>query len=256
MTEGASSRDTGGKRQNDGTAPVGGATVSGADGQGLDAGLLSLPGYGVHAQAWKDYGSSTPTSITTPPRTTNSGSMMVAAVVRYNHYRRSLQPSDSYGNTYSSLGPPLSLADWPDSRVALYASSNIAGGVGHTLTISDTETDEVTIFAIELRNVGLVADYRTRIVPESQASKTLTTPDVTVTGPAVIVAVLVVSKAVNSVFYGASNGFTIVEFQDYGENACSGAMAVRAVSSAGTYNTSFSLDHADAGALLIAAFKQ
>jgi hypothetical protein len=229
---------------------TGAATFTALTASGLGSIGSTWARLGAHSLGWKEYGTSAP-SITSGSMVTENGSAILAISERYPG-TASLQPTDSKGNTFSQIGSSIENTDWPGSSGAIFAATGAAGGSAHTLSIGNSVGDEVTMFCAELRGVNRVESYASAM--RITLSTAPATPSITVSGPAVLVAVYFCSvQQASQTFISCTNGFTIAEQQPLGEQAGSGAMAFREVSAAGTYSTAFNLATNDNGLVFIVA---
>jgi hypothetical protein len=159
-------------------------------------------------------------------------------------------PSDNKGNkSFVQLGQSTAYVGYPDSGAALYALTNAVGGTGHTFTVSNVDSDEVTIAAVEVRNSSVVQDSKGAYVA---GTTSFTSPSVTTTGPATIVAFCWGDSAGATNITGVNNSFKVLD-QYSAANGISvqGASASRDVSAAGTYNVTWTVNPAQvSGAIL------
>ena len=146
------------------------------------------PTVGVHAVTNYDFGQNGNLSIATRALNTQpSGSTMLVCIGRGDINAFTQVPSDNKGNTpYVQLGSthaydPL----YPNSGTALYGFPSAAGGAGHVVTASTVAHDEVTLDVVEIKNGGVIHDYKWNEVLQGNP---LTSLDVTTTGPATLVA--------------------------------------------------------------------
>ena len=97
-----------------------------------------------------------------------------------------LPPSDNNGNAFKQLGAKHTYKLWPKSGTALYACERSVGSAGHIVTAcKPLATDETTLSVVEVIQGGVVVDVKWR---EVLAGAPLTSPSVTTTGPALLVA--------------------------------------------------------------------
>ncbi len=96
-------------------------------------------------------------------------------------------PTDNKTNApYVQLGTTHGyVPQYPDSGTALYAFPVAAGGSGHIVTATTVAFDEVTVDAVEIKNAGVIEDFKWNEVLQGNP---LTSLSVTTTGPATLVA--------------------------------------------------------------------
>jgi hypothetical protein len=174
-------------------------------------------------------------------------------------------PTDNKSNTYSLLGGN-DYADWPGSGVYTWAVKNATGGASTTWSQYVTNGSENGTFAIEVPNAGtnptiiwseMQHDNSGAYSPWLTGNVTLTSNSVTTTGPATLIAY----------WWGAgptqwgnhvatpNNGFTILD--GYGIDNQNGLiqafMAYKTVTSAGTYNVTWTYKPAQGAILCLVA---
>ena len=125
-------------------------------------------------------------------------------------------PTDNKGNRYELLGSVQNYAPlWPNSGAAVYASSSSVGGAGHVFTAPMPAADEITLAAVEIKNGGVIQDYKWSKAPAGQAQ---TSPSVTTTGPATLIAIWtgdLDGDATGHVTAVPDNGFRTINSQTY-----------------------------------------
>ena len=203
-------------------------------------GMTADPTVGAHALAYFPSPAGYTPKLPTPARTTQtSGSTMLVWVGRqwFPRFTPEMAPTDNQGNTYAMLGTAHSYAPkWPTSGEALYASPPIFGGPGHVVSIPMPAFEENTLVMVEVKDGGVIQDAQSTVL----LSPPHTSPSVTTTGPATLVAVWAGDGSVaNSAVPG--DGFTTVEqlFLPGGTPYIQVAVATKDVSSAGTYNVTW-----------------
>jgi hypothetical protein len=151
-------------------------------------GAAASPTVGVHTVTNYNLGQNSKLSISTRALNTQaSGSTMLVCIGRGDITAFTQVPTDNKGNTpYVQLGSthgydPL----YPDSGTALYAFPSATGGTGQVVTASTFAYDEVTLDAVEIKNGGVIQDFKWN---EVLRGNPLTSLSVTTTGPATLVA--------------------------------------------------------------------
>ncbi len=214
----------------------------------------AAPSLGAHTLTNYFIGTNTSPKISTRAVTTqNSGSTMLVGIGRGDITAFTQVPTDNKTNApYVQLGsthPYVPL--YPDSGTALYAFASFVGGSGHVVTASTVAGDEVTLDAVEIKNGGVIQDYKWNEVLQGHP---LTTLDVTTTGPATLVAF----------WWGDGNqyfahtavpdsGFTVIDsilpIGSYGQ--C--AVATKDVTAAGSYHVTWNSDGNEGAQLWLVA---
>lgn len=163
-------------------------------------------------------------------------------------------PTDNMANTFVQLGATHVYTLWTSSGTALYACEQSRGGSGHVVTVAKPQaTDETTLSVVEIASGGVVRDVQWR---EVLAGQPLTSPSVTTTGPALIVAWWWGDAGVQSDKTAVpDSGFTVVDsiLQQGALVQC--AAAVRQVSAAGAYQVTWTSTPLQGAQLWIAAIQ-
>jgi hypothetical protein len=149
---------------------------------------LANPTVGAHTFTNYNLGENSKLAISTSALSTQpSGSTMLVCIGRGDISAFTQVPTDNKGNApYVQLGSTHAYIPlYPESGTALYAFPSAAGGMGHVVTASTVARDEVTLDAVEVKNGGVIQDYKWNEVLQGHP---LTTLDVTTTGPATLVA--------------------------------------------------------------------
>jgi len=240
-----------------GTAGSGGRGGSaGAAGQGGTGGSISTaaPSTGAHVLAKQIISATTAVLTTAGVTTQSSGSALIVSAGRGSGSL--LIPStisDNKGNTpYVQQASKLNYTDYPDSSAALYAILDAKGGAGHTFSLSDVANDEGTIVAVEVKHGLVIKDVKA----SRMSAGNLTSPSVTTTGSATIVAFCWPGGAYGFSSVSANNSFAVLD--KYGaEDAISvqAASASRDVAAAGTYNVTWTVSPAQEAILFIIALQ-
>lgn len=150
----------------------------------------------------------------------------------------SVAPTDNAGNTFVQLGVPHIYTLWPNSGTSLYACEKAVGMVGHMVTVAKPKvTDETTLSVVEITSGGSLRDVQWREVLSGQA---LTSADVATTGPAVLIAWWWGDAGVDQDKTAVpNNGFAVIDSVLSSGALVQGAVAVRQVDAAGTYNVTW-----------------
>lgn len=200
---------------------------------------IADPTVGAHALSYFPPPSSQGPLLSTAPMDTEAyGSTMLVWVGRgnLNNFSLATVPLDTQGNSYDLLGPVQSYAPkWPNSGEVLYAASSVVGGTGHVVSAPRPVYEEVTMVAVEVKNGGLIQDVQSSVL----LSSPITSPTVTTTGPATLVAIWAGDGGIaNSAT--PDNGFTIVEQLFALETPyIQVAVATKNVAEAGSYNVTW-----------------
>lgn len=163
-------------------------------------------------------------------------------------------PADNMGNAYAQLGSAHVYTNWPKSGTALYACERANGGPGHFFTAAKPiAADETTLTAVEVLNGGLIQDVQWS---EVLAGRPLTSPSVTTTGPALLIAwwwgdadVAFDKTAV------PDSGFAVIDSILLEGALVQCAVAVRQIGSAGTYQVTWQCSPVQGAQLWIAAIQ-
>ena len=244
--------------------PVG----AGGDG-GLDAGTpdsctpgpgqtAGTPGLGAHTLAFYGVGDDTNLApLFSPAMTTQpSGSTIVLGIGRGNKALFATAPVDNKNNiAYPRCGAAQQYPLSTDSATAVYALPAAKGGAGFQVKAlngmsTGGNTDEITMFTVEVAASVRVADVEW--LATTSAAQPATTRSVTTTGQATLISFWWGdSRAVNSV--ATNNGFTVIDQQLLAQKDVQGAVAVKSVAAAGTYNVTWTVNPAQPAQLWLVA---
>jgi len=223
--------------------PSGGVDARLVDAAPIDAPVHApgSPGLGGHAVNYSRLGAPNPhpMPITTPPMTTHTGSTLVVGVGRGKKILFAL-PTDNKGNApYQQMGAVHPYTHWVDSGTALYAFPSAAGGAGFKVSASTDDEDEITIFALEVLGGSSIQSVWNEVVQPSQPVP-VTSRSITTTGPATLIAFWW-GDAASNVDHTAvpDNDFTVVDAVLGGGSLVQGAVAVKTVTDAGTFNVTW-----------------
>lgn len=217
----------------------------------LTAAVAGAPALGAHNLAFNRDGVVVAPLSTAAMNTHASGSTMLVCVGRGVISAHGL-PTDTFGNVYSPIGAPHPYALWPYSGTALYACQAAQGGTGHQVTVpKPVGSDETTLTAVEIVDGGSLLDAKWK---EVAAGLPLTSPVITTTGPALLVAwwwgdadVRFDKTAV------PDSGFTVIDSILLQGALVQCAVAVRQVDTAGSYSVTWTATPVQGAQLWIAA---
>jgi len=198
------------------------------------------PTVGAHTLTHYDLGQNGSVSISTGTMNTQTaGSTMLVCIGRGAISAFTQPPTDNKGNApYGQLGPPHAYVPlYPNSGTALYALPAIAGGNGHIITASTIAQDEVTLDVVEIKQGGIIQDYKWNEVLQGHP---LTSLEVTTTGPATLVAFWWGDG--NQYFVHTAvpdSGFTVIDSLLPLGSYVQSAVATKDVAAAGTYHVTW-----------------
>lgn len=198
----------------------------------------STPTLGAHALVFHISKGSVGPLLSTPPLTTQSGSTLVALVGKGSVWNLGL-PIDNKGNApWVQVGAIHEYTNWPGEGTAVYAFNSIVGGPNHIVSVDDANVwDEVTFALVEVKNGGVIQDYKWNEVLKPGA---LTSQSVTTTGPATLIAVWYGDDASSTPSNPVpNNGFTVIEGNGNATESVQMFVATKDVPGAGTYNVTW-----------------
>lgn len=213
----------------------------------------AAPTFGAHSLVYNRDGVSVAPLVTDALTTQAAGSTLLVCVGRGGLSNHRV-PTDNKGNAFQQIGAAHPYTNWSGSGTALYACAAAAGGAGHQITIAKpAPSDETTATVIEIAGGGVIRDVQWR---EVLRGNPITSPTVTTRGPAVIVAWWWGDADVNFDKTAVpDSGFTVVDSILLQGALVQCAVAVRAVSSAGSYQTTWTATPAQGAQLWIAAIE-
>ncbi len=203
----------------------------------LPGNVPGQPGVGAHGLAFYRLSANGQTSIATPPLATQpSGSTLIVGVARGNASAFAL-PTDNMGNSpYQQLGTVEPYTRYPDSGTATYAFPSATGGAGLAVRTSTVAQDEITISAVEVTGATHVQDAQWI----EQLAAPLASKSVTTTGPATLVAFWWGdAPEPNNKTATPNNGFVVLDSILASGALVQGAVAVKNVGQAGTYDVTW-----------------
>ena len=237
---------------------VGSDTITAVDGSFSSTTTLTVtaattnPTLGAHAVAFVPFNSPAGSLSTNPITTQASGSTVLAWVGRgtLNTFTSATAPTDNHGNTAIQVDSTHSFAPlFPNSGMALYNFPSFAGGPGDVFTVPMPVADEVTVMVVEIKNGGLIQDEQWNQI----SSGAQTSLSVTTTGPATLVSFWTGDSSASSVTAVPNNGFTVIDSQLLANDAIEAAVATKDVSTAGTYNVTWSATPQQTGYIWLVA---
>jgi hypothetical protein len=222
---------------------------------GLACGYACASTLGSHTLLAHEDGNGPSVATTAPIATMASGSTLLAFSAGYTGNDQ--PPTDNHANTWTQLGVPLFYRGYNNQfDVTAYLVLHANGGAGHTVSIvkNNVPAGEITVPFIEIRDAGTLQSVAVNYPP---ADSSLTSGDVTTTGPATLIAVW--WGDATGLHHSAvpDNGFVIIEnFVDLPPNsAVQCVVAARQVAAAGTYHVSWATSPAQGAPLWLLAFQ-
>ena len=209
---------------------------------------------GEHTLAFHRYGGNSAPITSAGINTRSAGSTMLVCVGRGDLSAFSL-PRDNKGNIpYRQLGIAHPYTLWGSSGTALYVVSNAAGGQGHTVTTDTPPGDEITLAVVEIINGGVIQDYQWN---ERLAGQPITSLSVTTTGPATLVAFWWGDAGVDGIKTAQpDNGFVVIDSILEAGALVQCSVASKDVSSAGTYNVTWTATPLQGAQLWVVAIQR
>lgn len=208
----------------------------------LGSSAPSFPTLGAHVLSFYPCGGAGGLSAAPIP-TQTSGSTILACVGRgqLRAFTTTTTPTDNKGNVYRMLGSVQNYSPlWPTSGEALYASPAAAGGAGHVIVAPMPGSDEVSLAIIEIKDGGIIQDYKWNKVLSDQAHASLS---VTTTGPATLVAIWAGDSSgdprTGNVTAVPNNQFTTIDSQPYAKCGVEAIVGTKDVSAAGSYDVTW-----------------
>lgn len=210
---------------------------------------------GAHTLYWQGYGSGSSPAETAPVDTQTSGSSLIVFNAGFASNNR--LPTDTYANDWSPLGNPVVYTGYDGVfDVKAYVALVGHGGNGHRVSIvKNGQADgEITMPFIEVRNAGKLQGFAQNY-PSTNAS--ITSGNVTTTGPATLIAVWWGDAFVLDMTTVPGQGFTVIDSLLHlpPNSAVQCAVAYKQVSTAGTYNVSWSQSPSQGAPLWLFAFQ-
>ena len=214
----------------------------------------NLPLVGAHTLLGQEEANGVNPAVTPAITTQLSGSSLI--VFNAGYRSNSNPPTDSKSNAWKQLGSVV--YNGYDGRfdVKAYLVLAAKGGSNHTISIvkNGNPIGELTLPFLEIRNAGILQDVAQNY-PATAA--TLTSGNVTTTGPATLVAVWWGDGAFKQNTAEPGNGFTVIEsFVTLPDNsAVQCVVAFKDVDRAGTYNVTWTNNPPQGAPLWLFAFQ-
>lgn len=212
------------------------------------------PAVGAHTHVGQEEGNGT-SPVTTPSITTQvTGSSFITGHAGYSH--NNADPTDSKSNTWVAYGTEIYNGYGGSFSVRMYLCENGVGGSGHNVSFVKVDPPgEATVPFIEVKNADVLVDYAQNY---PAAGTTLTSGDVTTTGPAVLVAFWWGDTSGLTHTAVPNNDFVVIEaFLNLPPGSgVQMAVAAKEVASAGTYNVTWTETPDQGAALWLFAFQK
>ena len=210
---------------------------------------------GEHVLLWHEDRSSPTIAVTPAIDTQSRGSSLLAFSAGYssNH----VAPTDNKGNPWTLLGETVAYRGYQgEFNVKAYVSLAANGGIGHVVSIikNSVPSGEITVPFIEVKQAGVLQAVAQNY---PDAAPVITSDSVTTTGPATLVAF----------WWGDARGLQHSAIPDNGfstiekfvtlppKSAVQSVVAVRHVTSAGTYDVSWTQSPSQGAVLWLLAFQ-
>jgi hypothetical protein len=195
---------------------------------------------------------------TNPVTIQKSGSMLLVSLARGYWASPPQTPTDNQTNTFALQDSSHNYIDYPGSATALYHAIDATGGFNHVFSMPWSNSDELTLSAIEVTGATTIEDSSW---VERAASNTISSVNVHTNGPAILVAWWWGSGSVRPVgdTHKAvpGNGFTLIPNATglvslSTDGYIQVAAAYRIVNTAGNYNVTWQTDNEGAQLYLVA----
>jgi hypothetical protein len=210
---------------------------------------------GSHVLLWHEDGNGPGVAVTPPINTQTSGSSLIAFSAGY--AGNNALPTDNKGNIWSPLGAPVVYRGYNGAfDVKAYAVFGAHGGNGHSLSIvkNAEAAGEITVPFIEIRQSAALHAIAQNY---PAAAAVVTSASVNTSGAATLLALWWGDAAGLQHSAIPNNGFSIIEnFVNLPPNsAVQCVVAVRQVTSAGTYSVSWTQSPSEGAVLWLLAFQ-
>jgi hypothetical protein len=215
----------------------------------------SASALGSHTLLAHEDGNGPSVATTAPITTLATGSSLITFSAGYTDNDRA--PTDNKSNVWTLLGERVVYRGYNGQfDVKAYLALHAHGGAAHTVSIvkNGVPAGEITVPFVEIRQAGTLQSVAQNYPP---AGTTLTSGNVTTTGPATLVAVWWGDAAGLHHSATPDNGFTIIEnFVDLPPNsAVQCVVAYKEVAQAGTYHVSWATSPSQGAPLWLFAFE-
>jgi len=234
-------------------AQAGAVTITGTDAN-LQYGTI---GVGAHGYVQQNYGSgSNPAQVTLSTQASGS-SFLLGMGGRITDIDNG--PSDNHSNAYSQIGSITDYTDWANYGTAMWWARQGAGGAGHTFSQFVTTSDEITVFALELKGVQRLHTQSFSQRGNTGATSTQTSGSVTTSQASILVAFWWGSGPAAGQNHSASpnNGFQLLDFfgTDNPQGYVQGGVAYRYAATPGTYDVTWTHSPVQGAQLWLLAFE-
>jgi hypothetical protein len=202
----------------------------------------SGPTLGAHnSRADNDQGVGNPDPATVALTGKTAGSAIV--VFSMGDLARMSTPTDTSGTSFTQRGTDqaYTLSQWPGFGPRVHANLNVSGTTGYTVSVDKDNAfplEEITVAVFEVIGGSSIVQSQGNAVPPG-AGVGYPSPSITVSAPALILAAWTGDgdTPINPKDVAASAGWTIIESAFRSDTSyVQFAVAYRQVSSAGTYN--------------------
>lgn len=207
--------------------------------RGLRIGHSVVPRLGAHGKDFDlDTQGTSPSTVTLDTQV--SGSSLIVA--SFGEFARYAIPADGKGNTLSLLETSgYNGGLWPGFGLELYGKADMAGGASHTVSLTKStgfEGEESTLLVAEVIGGRTIQDTSVVTRAGAGAGVAYTSAAVTVTGPAILLAVWSgdASGNISSMDAAPEAGWTLLEYDFRVWTAyIQAALAYKRVATAGDY---------------------
>lgn len=233
-----------------GGAVAAGATITVATSVIGGAAAGNTPTLGAYTYLGEEEGSGTNPATTSAITTQTSGSSFLT--LRAGYASNNTRPTDSKSNRWRFMGSSAYQPYGGTFDAAVFIAQNGPGGSGHTVTFAKpgNPTGEITIPLIEARNATRLVDFALNNVG---TGNTLQSGSVTVTGPALLVAVWLGDAAGLNHTATPNNSFgNFISFGTLPPNSAVQMFVASREVGAGTYNVTWT-ESPDQGAIMVLA---
>ena len=189
------------------------------------------------------------TVVTTPDRTTTSGSTIV--LMGTFGAQTFVSFSDDLSNTWTQVQTELGTS--PKTR--MYYSENITGGIGHNFSMTIGSAGTPSIWMVEILGAKLTG-VLDQSASQADVSSPFTSPLITTTENNEFFVAFIGGDSTNTpAVHTAGNGFTLLDEVTNGAGFWVGATAYRNNIATGDYSASFTQSGTGNGRVWIASFK-
>lgn len=215
----------------------------------------TAPSLGAHVFLGQGEGLGTDPAVTPAMDTAATGSVLIAFNAGY--AANGGAPKDTYDNRWKTLGRAMTYANYGDRfDVQGFVALAAKGGAGHRISVAKPgePKGEISLPFIEVRNATRVQAIAGNY---ADASPVVASKEITVDGPATLLAFWWGDGGVKRMSAVPGDGFTLIdsflELPD--ESGVQGAVAWRQVDKAGTYQVHWTAAPVQGAALWIIAIR-